>query len=107
MQINIAQRRCEVPPAVLERAEAELPRLTRFEPRLGKAELVFSEERHVRFAEGILSVDGFEPVVAKGQGSDFRAALDSLLARLSKILRRHRERIVAHRGPSEPQPETE
>ena len=100
MQIKIAQRHCEVPALVLERAEGEVERLQRFEPRLGNAELVFTEERHVRFVEGILSVDGFDAVVAKGEGADFRGALDSLLTRLSKILRRHRERVVDHRGPS-------
>ena len=100
MQINITQRHCDVPKDVLERAETEVARLDRFESRLLKAELVFQEERHVRHAEGILSISGRDPVVAKGEGPDFRAALDALLGRLSKILRRQRARLVDHRGPS-------
>ena len=100
MQIKLAQRHCDVPESVLERAETEVTRLSRFEPRLGNVELIFTEERHRRFVEGILSIDGSDPVVAKGDGPDFRAALDTLLGRLSKILRRQRERITNRRGPS-------
>ena len=100
MQIKMTQRHCDVPKNVLARAETEVTRLQRFEPRLGNAELIFTEERHGCFVEGILSVSGSDVVVAKGEGGDFRAALDGLLSRLSKILRRQRERLVDHRGPS-------
>jgi len=74
--------------------------LQRFQPRLSAAEIVFWEEGSVRSVEGILSIHGADRVVAKGEGPEFRAALDVLLDRLSRILRKQRELSTKHRGPS-------
>jgi len=80
------------------RAEARLLRLERFEPRLTAADLVFTEERSGRIAEALLSIDGAEQVFAKGEGPEFRAAVDVMLDRLSRILRKRRERRTDHQA---------
>ncbi len=100
MRVQIAARNCEVPTAVRARTDEQLPRLARFDDRLSGAEVVFEEERHLKKVEGVLSVDGGETVVARGQGTEFRAALDQMVDRLSRILRRRRSRAVKnHKGP--------
>jgi ribosomal subunit interface protein len=83
---------------VLKRAEDRLRRLERFEPRLSSADLIFSEERSGRFAEAVLSIDGEDRVFAKGEGPEFRAAVDVMLDRLSRILRKQRERRTDHQA---------
>ena len=99
MRVQIAARHCDVPEPVLDRAHEQVGRLTKYEPRLSAAELIFEEEGHSKVVEAILSVDRDEPVVASGDGDDFRAALDKMLARISRMLRRRRAQRTNHKGP--------
>ncbi len=99
MRVQLVTRHCDVPAAILTRAQEQLPRLTRFDDRLSSGEVIFDEERHLKRAEGVLSLDGSAPVVARGEGPEFRAALDQMLERLSRILRRRRTQELDHKGP--------
>ena len=98
MRVRIATRRCDVPEAVMTRTNEQVEKLVRFDPRLASAEVVFRIEGHVKRAEGVLSVDGDEPVIAHGEGQDFRLALDQMIDRLSKILRRRRGHLTEHKA---------
>lgn len=94
MKVRIAARRCHVPEPVLERARERLSTFVRYDRRLAAADLVFEEERHRKRVEAVLTVDRVEPLVAEGEGPDFRDALDRMLDRLSRKLRRRRARAV-------------
>lgn len=96
MKVNTVARRCDVPEHVIERANRKIGKLVRFDPRLTSAEVVFRIERHVHRVEAILSLNGHEPVVARGEARDFPTALDQVADRLSKILRRGRTQQVEH-----------
>lgn len=100
MRVQITARHCEISDTVRERTEALLERLTKYDPRVSSAEVVFDEERHARKVEAVLSVDRDEPVVASGEGGDFVAALDQMVDRLAKILRRRRSQVTDHQGRS-------
>lgn len=103
MRVQITARHCEISDTVRRRAEEQMERLTKFDSRLSAAELVFDEEKHGRKkAEGILSIDGGPPVVARAEDRDFRSALDKVVDRLSKQLRRNRDQLVDHQGPGLP-----
>jgi len=99
MRVQIVARRCEIPSSLRARAEEQVQKLSRFDPRVSSAEVVFEEERHLKKAEGILAVDRATPVVAQGQGTEFGAALDQMVERLSRILRRRRDQVVDHQAP--------
>ncbi len=99
MRVQTVARHCEVPDAVLTRAEERFKRLTRFDPALSSAEVVFQEEKHRKRVEGILSLDGEAPAVARAEESTFKAAVDAVADRLEKILRRRRSHLRAHQGP--------
>ena len=96
MTVKTVARRCEVPDYVVERANRKIGKLVRFEPRLASAEVVFRIERHVHRVEAFLSLNGQDPVVARGEARDFPTALDQVADRLSKILRRGRTQQVEH-----------
>jgi len=100
MRIQVVIRQSEVPEDVIERLHEQLPKLQRFDPNLSHAEVVFSEERYIRKVEGILYLDREEPAVAEGEGDDFRSALDQMIDRTGKILRRRRRQVKDHQGPS-------
>ncbi|MEZ4422707.1 MAG: ribosome-associated translation inhibitor RaiA [Gemmatimonadota bacterium] len=97
MQVRISSRRCEVPEAAKRRAEQRIQKMVRYDARLSAAEVVFSEERHVRKVEGILSLDGSEPLVATGEGDQFLEAVDRLCERLNRRLRRRRAALKERR----------
>ncbi len=100
MRVQIAARRCEIPDSVRARTEEQIGKLTKYEPGLSGAEIVFEVEKHLKRAEAVLSVDREEPVVAKGEGDEFRDALDQMVDRLSRILKRRRSQKTDHHGPS-------
>ncbi len=100
MRVQIAARHCDLPDSVRARTEELLEKLTRYEPRLSGAEVVFETEKHLKKVEAILSVDREEPVVAGGEGNEFREALDQMIDRLSRILRRKRSQKKDHHRKS-------
>jgi ribosomal subunit interface protein len=99
MRIQTVARHCEVPPPVRDRATEQVERLGRFDPKLQSAEIIFEEEKHRKSVEGIVTREGAPPAVAQGEDSDFRAALDKMLDKLQKILRRDRSQARDHRSP--------
>ena len=99
MRIQVAARHCDIPDSVRKRTEEQLTRLAKYEPRVSSAEVVYEEEKRIRKVEVILSVDRGEPVVAKAEGEEFRTALDKVVDRLGRILRRQRGQAMNHKGP--------
>jgi ribosomal subunit interface protein len=100
MRIQIAARQCEVPIPVRDRTEEQLEKLSRYEPRLSGAEVVFETVKHLKKVEAILKVDREEPVIAGGEGSEFREAVDQMVDRLSRMLRRRRAQKKDRHRPS-------
>lgn len=100
MRVSIAARRCDVPESVRDRAEEQLGRLSKYEPRLSGAEVVFEMEKRRKRVEAVLSVDRGEPVVAGGEGDEFKDALDQMVDRLSRMLKRRRSQKIDRHRPS-------
>jgi len=99
LRIQVAARHCDIPDSVRKRTEEQITRLAKYDSRVAAAEVVFEEEKRVRKVEVILSVDRGEPVVAKGEGEEFRTALDKVVDRLGRILKRQRGQAKSHQGP--------
>jgi len=99
VRVQITERHCEVPQAVLTRTQAQIQALTKYEERASSADVVYTEEKHVGKVEVIMHVDGVERVVAHGEGSNFRSALDHVIERLRRMLREQRERRLDHKAP--------
>lgn len=98
MRVQITERHCSVTDAVLERAEERIAKLDKFDGRATHAEVVFSEEKSVRRAEGRVHVDRGSPVIAHGEGADFRSALDQLIDRLGRQLKKQHDRRRDHQA---------
>jgi ribosomal subunit interface protein len=101
MRVQIAARHCEVPDSIRLRTEEQIGKLTRYEPNLSGAEVVFETEKHLKKVEAIIKADRQEPLVAGGEGIEFREAVDQMVDRLSRMLRRRRsQKIDRQRSPS-------
>jgi ribosomal subunit interface protein len=99
MRVQTVTRHCDVPETVLERADHRFKRLVRFDPALASAEVIFAEEKHRKRVEGILSLHGEEPAVARAEEDSFHAAVEAVADRLEKILRRRRSHARNHQAP--------
>jgi ribosomal subunit interface protein len=99
VRIQITERRCDVPRAVLQRAEAQVAALSKYEERATAADVVFTDDKHERGIEVNIHIDGAEAVMAHGEGTDFRSALDQAIERLRRMLRKQRERRRDHQAP--------
>ena len=99
MRVQITARHCDVPKDVLERTETQIRSLAKYQARASAADVVYSEEKLMRKVEVIVHIDGAEAVVAHGEGTEFRPALDAVVERLSRRLRRQRERRRDHKAP--------
>jgi ribosomal subunit interface protein len=99
VRVQITERHCDVPADVLERTRDQIESLAKYEQRATSAEVVYVEEKHARKVEVIIHVDGAEAVVAHGDGTEFRSALDQVVDRLRRMLRRQRKRRRDHQAP--------
>ena len=99
MRVQIAQRHCDVTDDVLQRSEDLVQKLNKYEPHVGTAEVVYSEEKHTKHIEVILHIDGAAPIVARAEEREFRSALDRVLDKLTRMLKKQRGRRTDHRAP--------
>jgi ribosomal subunit interface protein len=99
LRIQITTRHCDVSDDVLERTRGQVESLSKFNPRATSAEVVFEEEKVSRKVEVIVHADGSPPVVAHGEASEFRAAVDQVVDRVGRMLREQRKREREHQAP--------
>ena len=101
-------RHTEVTDEVKDRTDALVRKLEKFDSRLSRVEVVFDEQGNQKTVEGILHIDRDDPVVAKAEAGDMQTAVDQMVDKLAKILRRRRSQVVdrRHKAPP-PQPAVE
>jgi ribosomal subunit interface protein len=99
LRVQVAARHCQIPDSIRTRAEELVGKLTKYEPGISSANVIFEEEKLGKRMEVILSIARSEPVIATGEGQDFRTALDKAVDRLSRILKRRRSQNTDHKAP--------
>ena len=99
MNVSISTRHCSVAERTKAEAQTRLQRLQRLEPRLVNAEVAFVEDHGSKQVETRVFVDGSHTIVAHGSGDTFRIALGKSVDRLTRQLKRRRERLRDHRAP--------
>lgn len=99
MRVSITERRCDVPAKVLERTEAQVGGLKKYESRASAADVIYTDETRTKKIEVIVYIDSAPRVTAQGEGKDFRSALAEAVDRLRRMLRDSRERRRDHQAP--------
>ena len=92
MATRITAHGCEVDTLLRKRAEVLSQRWPRFDPAVMDVSVVFRLQGRSHSVEAIVSRRRRRPVVASGEGPDFRVALDDLDAHVRRRLRRDRSR---------------
>lgn len=100
MQVIIATRHGDVSDRMEEQIREQMKRLSRFESRVSRVEVTLNREKNRWEVEGLAHVDRAEPVHAHAEGDDVQTVVDQMLDRLTRQLKRLRERHRDHRGPT-------
>jgi ribosomal subunit interface protein len=99
MQVIVSARHTDVTDRLRKLVEDRFERLDRFEPRVLRAEVTLLEEKNRCEVEAQVSVAGSASIHAHGEARDFRTAVDRVVDRLSRQLRKNHARRRDHQGP--------
>jgi ribosomal subunit interface protein len=99
MDVRITTRRATVGESFQRRIEERAARLDRYEPRLQSVAVVVDEDRGRVFLEVRAEVPGSPALLARAEGDSQRSALDAAMQKLTRQLRRRRDRKVDHKAP--------
>lgn len=98
MDVQITIRRGRVGASFRSLAEEKARKLERYEPRLIRVELSFEEDAGLVRAETRCYRPG-PTLVARAEGDSRRTALDRVMQRASRRLRKERSKRVQHQAP--------
>mgnify|MGYP001552599649 CR=1 FL=1 len=98
MREQITARHSDLSDSVRERAQELSEKLTRFDPRVSGADLIFEEVKRSKMVVAILSLDRVDRIVASAEGHEWMGMLDKLFDRLSRQVRRSRSQAVDHKA---------
>jgi ribosomal subunit interface protein len=99
MDVRITTRRATVGQTFIRQIEERVARLDRYEPRLQSVSIIMDEDRGRISFEARAEVPGAPPMIARGEGSTERSALDAALQKLRRQLRRRRAKRTDHQAP--------
>jgi|SRR5699024_6525550 len=93
MQVNITGHHIEVTQALRSYTENKCRRLERHSDRLANIHVVLSSERMRQKAEATLHLNGAN-VFASAESEDMYAAIDDLVDKLDRQIKKHREKLI-------------
>jgi putative sigma-54 modulation protein len=97
MQTNITGHHIEVTPALRAYVTEKLQRIFRHFDHVISIDVILKVENHNKFAEGKINAAGTgKPLFAQESDEDMYAAIDGLIDKLDRQVRRHKDRIRGH-----------
>lgn len=95
MQINITAKGVAVPPDLKEVAEKKIEKLGKLLRKIDTVDIVCSRERQWRVVEIMINANG---VLVRGEDRaiDIRSAIDSLMDKLERRIKKSRSKMVEH-----------
>ena len=100
MKVEITARQCELDDALRERAEELTEKWPKYDSTASHARLAFEVQGTRHTVDAQVWRDRREPVAAKGEGADFRSALDEVDDRMRRILRKDNQKRRKHQAES-------
>ncbi len=93
MQVLISGRHMSVSAAVKKYCHEKAERLTRFYDRVQSIEVILDGHSGSHSAEMIVHADCTDPFIAVEQRDDLYAAIDVVVDKVERQLRRHKEKL--------------
>ncbi len=97
MQIDITGQHLEITEAIRKYVTDKLPRLEKHFDNIIGAHVILKIEKYVHTAECTLLVAGGKRLHAEDNNDDLYAAIDSMLSKLDRQVRRHKSKLTEHR----------
>jgi ribosomal subunit interface protein len=97
MQLTVTFRHMEPSEKLKEYSHDKLARLEKYLDAVIDAEVVLTVEKFRHRAEVLIASDGLK-IKAEEETEDMYAALDMVVDKLEKQIKRHREKLKAHKG---------
>ena len=101
-QVIITGRHCDVDPELRDVFQKRFDHLERYESRASRAEVTVTAVKRGFEAEALISIDRADRVHARAGAADMRSALDRVVEKLGKQLRRLHDRHHEHRADVAP-----
>lgn len=96
--IEVTSRHQQVSEGTREHATSKAGKLLRFHNRISRIQIVIDRRKDDWEVESIVHVDSGHTFVAKEDGSSFKAALDTLIEKIGRQLKKDNERRKHHKG---------
>ncbi len=99
MQINIQGHQVDVTPALRDYAMSKFDRVTRHFDHLHELSIVLGVEKVLHKAEATMQFSGKKSgrtLHANATASDMYAAIDALVDKIDKQVRKHKEKLTDH-----------
>lgn len=101
MHIQLTGHHLELTEALRSYVSSKLERIARHYEQVLDVHVVLTVEKLVHKAEATVHVSGGN-VFADAQAEDMYAAIDALVDKLDRQIKKHKEKISDHRGNSSP-----
>lgn len=99
MQVTVSGRHMGVSESLKQYCHDKAWKLTRLYDRIQAIDVVLDGEGGIHSAEIIVHTDRSDPFVATEQQEDTYAAIDLLMDKIERQLRRHKERVRNRKHP--------
>jgi len=96
LQINFTGHRMELTPALVNFTQSKFDKLERHFDKITSVNVVFDVEKLRQIAEATVLVSQGE-LHAKSESEDMYASIDSLVDKLDRQLKKHKEKLRSHR----------
>lgn len=97
MQINLSGHHLDITPALRAYVETKLKRIERHFDHVITAHVVLSVEKERKKAEASIHVNRGN-LFADAEHHDMYAAIDRLMDKLDRQVKKHKEKLADHRG---------
>ena len=102
MQILVSGRHMSVGDALKEYCEKKAGKLGKFYDRIQSIDVVVDGHNGLHSVEMIVHSEGTQPFVASEEREDAYAAVDVLMDKIERQIRRHKERLRNRKHPPRP-----
>lgn len=99
MQVTVSGRHMGVSDSLRDYCQQKAERLVRFYDRIQSIEVILDGHNGEHTAEMIVHSDGTPPFVASEENNDAYAAVDLLIDKIERQIRRHKERLRNRKHP--------
>ena len=96
MQINLTGHHMDITPALRAYVEGKFERLERHFDNMTNIHVILSVEKERQKAEASISVNKGK-LYAEAQHEDMYAAIDTLIDKLDRQVKKHKEKLTNHR----------